>query len=154
MKKSFYRLFSLFSLFLLTLFFSQTQAETLKVGMIHWIAYSPLNVADVQGFWKEQGLDVKVINFGSNQELNNALQNKGIDIALDMIGSWVGISQSGVPLVILGETDWSHGGDKIITKKDVDFSKLKGQNIGVYLNQPSVTYFLNKFLSEKQWVLS
>jgi len=74
--------------------------------MIHWIAYSPLNVALEKGFWKDQGIDVEVINYGSNQELNSALENFYIDIALDMMGSWVGMILDGVDLTLIGETDW------------------------------------------------
>ncbi|WP_374338145.1 ABC transporter substrate-binding protein [Leeia sp.] len=123
-------------------------ARPIRVGMIHWIAFSPLNVAESKGFWKEQGLEVQVTNFPDNQSLNAALQSKKIDIALDMIGSWVGLHQQGVPIVILGETDWSHGGDKIIGRNGVDVKALKGKTIGIYLNQPSVTYFLNQYLKQ------
>jgi NitT/TauT family transport system substrate-binding protein len=133
---------------------SLSMAASYKIGMIHWIAYSPLNVAAEKGFWKELGLDVEVINFGSNQELNAALSSKKIDIALDMMGSWVGMYMDGVPLTIVGETDWSHGGDKIIAKKDADLSKLKGSTVGVYLNKPSVTYFLGKYLEQNKLTLS
>jgi len=130
------------------------QARTYKVGMIHWIAYSPLNVADVKGMWKNLGVDVEVVNFGSNQELNGALENKRIDIALDMLGSWVGMYQDGIPLTIIGETDWSNGGDKIIAKNDVDMSSIKGSTIGVYLDKPSVTYFLSQYLGANSLKLS
>ncbi|WP_027193266.1 ABC transporter substrate-binding protein [Megalodesulfovibrio gigas] len=123
------------------------QARPYKIGMIHWIAYSPLNVADVKGFWKTLGLEVEVVNFGSNQELNGALEHKRIDIACDMMGSWVGMYMAGAPLKIVAETDWSFGGDKIIVKKGVTPEQLKGSTVGIYLNQPSVTYFLNKYLA-------
>lgn len=46
-------------------------ARAYKIGMIHWIAYSPLNVASTQKMWEKNGIDVQVINFGSNQELNS-----------------------------------------------------------------------------------
>lgn len=146
----------LFQAFLLTflMFANAAEARTYRIGMIAWIAYSPLNVAANQQIWKNLGVDVEVINFGSNQELNGALENKRIDIALDMMGSWVGMLQSGVPLTILGETDWSYGGDKIISRKVVDMASLKGQSIGVYLNQPSVTYFLSQYLSQQNLGLS
>lgn len=129
-------------------------AKDYKIGMIHWIAYSPLNVADVKGFWKEQGLNVEVVNFGSNQELNGALEHKKIDIACDMMGSWAGLWMNGVPLKIIGETDWSNGGDKIIVKKGLAPDSLKGQPVGIYLDQPSVTFFLNKYLSAQGLKLS
>lgn len=135
----------IFGLFILT---ANAEARTYKVGMIHWIGYSPLSVADVKGLFKKEGVSVQVINFGSNQELNAALQNKRIDVGIDMMGSWVGMIMNGVPLVLLGETDWSNGGDKIIAKKTVDPTKLKGKPVGVYLNLPSVTFFLNKYLQK------
>ncbi len=53
----------------------------------------------------------------------------------------------GVPLTLVCETDWSHGGDKILIKKDTDLSEIKGKTIGVYLNMPSVTFFLNQYLA-------
>lgn len=133
---------------------AHAEKPTYKIGMIHWIAYSPLNVADARGFFSDEGIEVRVINFGSNQELNSALEHKRIDIALDMIGSWVGMYLDGVPLTIIGETDWSHGGDKIIAKKDVNLSALKGKQVGVYLNKPSVTFFLNHYLSANNMKLS
>ena len=125
-------------------------AKPLKIGTVAWAGFSPLNVAEAKGFWKEQGLEVEVTIFGSNQEVNGALEAGRLDLALDMIGSWVGLYQTGVPLVIVGETDWSNGGDKIIAKKGYDFTKIKGQRVGVYLDQPSVTYFLDRFLKDHQ----
>lgn len=153
MKKSVFKSFAIFAIIFLV-FAGNASARAYKIGMIHWIAYSPLNAASSQEMWKKNGIDVQVINFGSNQELNSALENKRIDIALDMIGSWVGMHQDGVPLTIIGETDWSNGGDKIIAKKDADLKKLKGETIGVYLNKPSVSYFLNSYLAENGVKLS
>jgi NitT/TauT family transport system substrate-binding protein len=120
---------------------------SLKVGMVEWAAYAPLNVADSKHLW--EGIEVSVTVFGSNTELNAALENGRIDIALDMLGSWVGLYQKGTPLVVLGETDWSNGGDKIILAKGAKADDLKGKTIGIYLDQPSVTFFLNEFLSSK-----
>ena len=149
------------SLLILSLVFSScyvkqalAEEDVYKIGMIHWIAYSPLNVADVKGFWKTQGVDVEVINFGNNRELNIALQKKRIHIALDMMGSWVGMYVRGVPLTIIGETDWSHGGDKIIVRKGFDPLSLKRKPVGVYLNKPSVTYFLNQYFRANNLKLS
>lgn len=130
------------------------RARPFKIGMINWIAYSPLNVADVQGFWSDEGIEVEVINFPSNQDLNNALAVGKIDLALDMMGSWVGMYMQGVPLTLVAETDWSYGGDKIIAKKDVDLSQLKGRTIGIYLNQPSTVFFLHRYLSRRHVALS
>lgn len=118
----------------------------LRVGMLHWAGYGAISVADAKGFWKDEGLDVEVVNRVSNQELNADLTNGRVDVALDMMGSWVGIHLTTTKLKIIGETDWSYGGDQIIIKKTLDTSKLKGQQVAVYLNQPSVTFFLGTYL--------
>lgn len=117
--------------------------------MLHWAAYGPINVADKKGLWKAEGVDVEVVNRVSNQELNADLTSGRIDVALDMMGSWVGIHLAGTPLKIIGETDWSYGGDQIIAKKTLDITKLKGQSVAIYLDQPSVTFFLGKYLATK-----
>jgi len=118
------------------------EARSLRVGMVEWVAFSPLNVAKAKDFWP--GLDVTVTVFDANNALNDALKNGQVDIALDMMGSWLGLEQAGVPLVLLGETDWSNGGDKIIVKKGVKPQDL--HVVGVYLAQPSVLFFANEYL--------
>ncbi|MBF0527615.1 MAG: ABC transporter substrate-binding protein [Deltaproteobacteria bacterium] len=123
------------------------QARTYKIGTVHWIAFSPVNVAEVNGFWKNQGIDVQVINFTTDQKFTDAFENKAIDIGIDMIGDWVGMYQTGISVKIICETDWSNGGDKIIAKQNLDLSKMKGITIGVYLDKPAVTFFLNQYLS-------
>lgn len=122
-------------------------ARTYKIGVVPWAGWSPAHVADVKGFWEEQGIDVKVFNFASNMATNTALQNKRIDIGFDMIGTAIGLYLEGLPVVVIAETDWSHGGDKIIVKKDLEVADLKGKPVGVYLNQPSVAYFLNQYFT-------
>jgi len=133
---------------------SMAQARTYKIGVVPWTGWSPVHVAEAKGFWKEQGLDVKVFNFPSNIAADAALKNKRIDIDFEMIGTAVGLYWDGLPIVIIAETDWSHGGDKIIVKQNLQAADLKGKPIGVYLNQPSVTYFLNHYLASVSLKLS
>ena len=132
---------------LILIFTNLAQARTYKIGVVPWTGWSPAHVAAVNGFWQEQGLDVKVFNFPSNMATNTALKDRRIDIGFDMLGTAIGLYFEGVPVVIIAETDWSHGGDKIIVKKDLDVTGLKGKPVGVYLNQPSIAYFLNHYLA-------
>jgi NitT/TauT family transport system substrate-binding protein len=126
---------------------SLTYARTYKIAVVPWVGWSPMHVADAKGFWKEQGIDVKLFNVSSNQAIHTALKKKRIDIGFDMIGTAVGLYLEGLPVTVIAETDWSHGGDKIIAKQGLDAAALKGKSLGVYLNQPSVNYFLNSYLS-------
>jgi len=145
----------IFTAICISLIFSDiAYARTYKIGMTQWAGCSPNNVAEVKGFWKAQGIDVKVITLANNQELYNAFINDRLDIAHEMIGTWVGLYTEGIDLKILSEFDWCHGGDKIIAKKEFDFNNLKGEVIGIYLNKAPVLFFLNKYLESKSIRLS
>jgi NitT/TauT family transport system substrate-binding protein len=133
---------------------TQAQDKTYKIAMAHWIGFSPLNVADVKGFWKEQGINVQVINNADDSNIFKQFENKEIDIGIHMMGSWAAQYMKGTPLTIIAETDWSNGGDKIIAKKDLDIAQLKGKPIGTYNSTPAVTFLINKCLSEKNLKLS
>ncbi|MDM8525834.1 ABC transporter substrate-binding protein [Desulfococcaceae bacterium HSG8] len=126
---------------------SMAHARTYKIAIVPWAGWSPANVAEAKGFWKEEGVDVKVAITPNLQQAITLLKNKVIDIKFNMIGSAVGLYMEGMPLRIIAETNWSHGGDKIIVKKELDTNAFKAKPIGVYLNKPSVTYFLNQYLS-------
>ncbi len=124
------------------------EGRVYKVGTVQWIGWSAAHVAEAKGFFKEAGVDVKVFNFNSNQEVHAAIKGKRIDLGFDMIGTIVGLYMNGEPVKILAETDWSHGGDKIIVKKGVDLGAKKGSAMGVYIQAPSIEYFLNLYLSQ------
>jgi len=119
-----------------------------RFGMVPWIAYSPLHVAAELGFWKKLGVEVTVVSYPTNPSMYRGIAGGDVDLCMDMIGSMVGMYLDGVDVKILGETDWSHGGDKIIVKRDLDVARLKARPIGVYLDKPSVTFFLNRFLQD------
>ncbi len=144
----------LYAVMAAVLFNGMAYARTYKIGMTAWTGCSPNNVAEAKGFWKSRGMDVQVITLASNQELHNAFVNRRIDIGHEMIGTWVGLHNDGIPVTILTEFDWCHGGDKIIAKNGFDAGSLKGQVIGLYWNQAPVLFFLNKYLESKAIRLS
>lgn len=141
--------------------------RTYKIGIVQWAAYTPLPVAEREGLWQRFGLDVKVQPYFDNRVLNDDLNTGKIDLACDMLGSWVDLFLTNTPLTILGETDWSHGGDKIVVRNEnlkmengawvVDPAKLtalRGRNVGLYLKLLSVQYFAGTFLQEHGLKLS
>ncbi|MDM8523339.1 ABC transporter substrate-binding protein [Desulfococcaceae bacterium HSG8] len=138
----------LFAMLIAMIFSSMAYARSYTIGTHHWIGFSPNDVAHVKGFWKAQGLDVELVNFTSERDACNALINKRVDIAYQMMGTWIGFYMEGLPITLIAEVDWSHGGDKVIVKKDSDINKLKGQPFGVYVENPAVLFFLNKYLEK------
>ncbi len=144
-----------FSLFLLLAFSgAPAAAKTYKIGVVPWAGWSGMHVAEVNGFFKAEGVDVKVVTFPSSQSMYNAMKKGVLNIGLDMMGSIVGFYMDGGEFVILAETNWSHGGDKIVAKKGVQLAQMKGKPLGVYFNMPSVTFFLNKYLAAQSLKLS
>lgn len=121
----------------------------LTIGMVHWIAWSPLNVAEAEGMWARRGLAVTVVNFEGDGEAEAALLGGRIDLAMNALGDSAGLARPGVDIAILGDLDWSHGGDKIIARKGLALAGLKGSRIGTYSRQPAASYFLHLFLATR-----
>ncbi|WP_018151416.1 ABC transporter substrate-binding protein [Leeia oryzae] len=125
------------------------EARTLKVGTFPWIGFAPLQVASAKGLWQKAGVDVEVVTFGSDTDALKAFRARKIDIMMSMIGNAFSFRQAGTPLVILAETGWSHGGDKLIARNHLKPAALKGATVGVYLNAAPIGFFLSRYLNEQ-----
>lgn len=123
-----------------------SEQAPLTIGMVHWIAWSPLHVAEAEGLWARRGLQVTVINYEGDGEAEAALLAGRIDLAMNTLGDSAGLARPGVEIAILGDLDWSHGGDKIIARRGLRPAALKGGRIGSYSRQPAAAYFLHLFL--------
>lgn len=121
-------------------------ARIYKIAVGSWAGWSPCHVADAKGFWESEGVDVRVLTTADPLQTLPLFNQKLVDLAFDMLGSVVALRMEGTLVSIVLETDWSHGGDKIIVKKDADASKFKNLPVGVYFNVPSVLYFLGQYL--------
>ncbi len=129
-------------------------AAQYTVATVAWMGWSPLHVADAEGFWNARGLDVRVINYDDPIVILEAIKAGRIDFAMDMIGSLVGVYTDGTPVVALAETDWSHGGDNIIVKQGHRLSQHLGEPLGVFLKLPSCLYFLGQYLEQQGLTLA
>ena len=124
--------------------------RTYRIATVAWMGWSPLHVACENGYWTRQGIKVQVVDYDDPTVILEAMKAGMIDFAMDMVGSLVGLYLKGVPLVVLAETDWSHGGDKIVVRSDTDLHALVGQPVGVFLNLPSSLFFLDQYLKEQK----
>jgi NitT/TauT family transport system substrate-binding protein len=122
---------------------------TLRVGTVEWVGFAPLNVGVATGMFQTNGVAVTVKTFTDNRELNQALKNGEVDVALDMIGSWLDMAQEGVDIAVLGITNWSDGGDKIVVQGAIaNASDFLNTKAGVYLDLLSVQHFLSLYLDD------
>ncbi len=126
----------------------------IRVGYSYWLPNVPLEVASARGWWKERGLDVTLKAYPTTQDELKAFRAGEIDLASEMIGSWIDCANRGDNLVILGETDWSHGGDKIVAKEGVSLAAHRGNVIGVYINNLALQHFLYTYLESTHLTLA
>lgn len=126
----------------------------LRVAYSYWFAASPLHIAETKGFWKKRGLEVEIKTFATGQEVDAAMKNGEIEIGYDMIGTWFDFAQQGQPIVILGETDWSNGGDKLLIRKDHELKDLKGQPLVIYQRSSALMLFLREALRREKFAIS
>ncbi|MDJ0839285.1 MAG: ABC transporter substrate-binding protein [Acidobacteriota bacterium] len=128
-------------------------AETYRIGVVSWVGWSPVHVAAELGFFKDEGLDVDIQWFAGPKEIADAFQNDRVHLRYDFVATVVAEARKGGNLALLAETNWSHGGDKIIVKNGTTFRQGKGTKIGIYRDSPALLYFLNIYLRNQKMSL-
>lgn len=121
-------------------------AERVRLAISPWAGWTPALAGEAHGLWRDLGIDAIVTVMGNDDDVRKALADGRADLTLAMIGNHVGGILAGQDLVIVGETNWSHGGDKVVMRRGVKPADLRGTTIGVYLDLPSVRYFLHRTL--------
>jgi NitT/TauT family transport system substrate-binding protein len=122
-------------------------SRPLRVAYTHWFACVPLGIADDRQYWKDVGLQVELRGYQTSQEVIEALASGEVDIGYDMLATWVDVGLRGTPITIVGETDWSNGGDKLLVRTGVNLAEHKGRPIAVYLRGSALMLFLRESLN-------
>lgn len=129
----------------MTMFFCtafSVERNSYRIGMTEWIPWVTLNVAEKKGFWKENGIDVKVVLYSDYFNVS-ALINDDVDFSIDIIGAWYAQIYTGHDLTILSENDWSNGGDYFVRRPSFDQSD---KTIYSYADKIAGLFFINKVL--------
>jgi len=125
-----------------------------RIATVAWAGWSPLHVAEEQGFWNDLGLRVEVRNYDDPIVILEAVKAGKVDFAMGRVGSLVGVYLTGTPVLALAATNWSHGGDRLIVHRGESIRQCKGKPLGVFLDQPSCLYFLGLALRREGLRLS
>ena len=122
-------------------------ARTYKIAAVSWAGWSPCHVAEAKGFWSEAGVDVSVITVPDPKAAADLFKQRLVHIAFTMIGSAVGLRMDGPAVRIIAETNWSHGGDKLIARPGFDVARIEDRLVGVFSNSPAITFLLHRYLT-------
>lgn len=138
--------------FLFLLFVSSSVSageRTYNIGVASWVGWSFVHVAQQQGFFEEAGVKVDVKWYREPEAIEKAFAKDEIDFRLDFVATVLDEFLNGQGVTLLAETNWSHGGDKVIGKRGVNIANRKGATIGVYRDSPALIYFLSVYLKKQ-----
>lgn len=130
----------LFSLSLLILLaggvFYAWQLETqppVQITMHKWPGYFHAFIAEEKGFFKEEGINVKLQLIEEiDDSLKNFEENDSVDAAFGLQSDAMLLFARGVPLKIVYIVDFSNGGDVVISQPSIESVKdLRGKTISV-----------------------
>jgi NitT/TauT family transport system substrate-binding protein len=109
-----------------------------NLGVVTWIGYGPIYCAAAKGYYKNHGLDVKLINFSDNSVMAGALQSGQIDATTLTYDQVIAANARGWKLKVVMPVDYSVGGDAILASSQIHSIKdLKGRKVAFMPASPS-----------------
>ncbi|MCG5235925.1 ABC transporter substrate-binding protein [Xanthobacter oligotrophicus] len=134
---------------------SAQQAEkpklTLGVGGKPLLYYLPLTIAERKGFFKDEGLDVTINDFGGGAKSLQALIGGSIDVVTGAYEHTIRMQAKGQDIVSVIELG-RFPGIVLVARKDrpiTSVKDLKGAKIGVTAPGSSTNFFVNFLLAKE-----
>jgi NitT/TauT family transport system substrate-binding protein len=121
--------------------------ETISIGVLPDVDSIPLIIADKNGYFKEEGVEVDIQHFKSAPDRDSALQSGNIDGAVSDILAAAFANDGGFKVKI---TSLTNGTYKLLVNKDKgikDIQALKGKSIAISTNT-IIEYATDKMLEE------
>lgn len=116
------------------------EAGKIRLGMTTWVGYGPLFLARDMGFFKEAGVDVDLRIIEEASLYMAAVASGDLDGSASTVDEMMKYRSKDLCFKYVVGLDDSHGGDGVITQKDVDsLADLKGKDVA--LNEGSVSEF-------------
>lgn len=117
--------------------------EPLKIGLNAWPGYEEIWLAEKLGYYKDEKLEVKIIQFESLTEGRRAFEKRQTHILPGTLSDLLPTNAKGLNRGrIIAAVDYSNGGDVILSKWE-SLAKLKGKTIGLEIGS------INLFLLER-----
>ena len=124
---------------------------TLGVGGKPLLYYLPLTIAERKGFFKDEGLDVSINDFGGGAKSLQALIGGSVDVVTGAYEHTIRMQAKGQDIVSVIELG-RFPGIVLVAKKDSNIKSvkdLKGAKIGVTAPGSSTNFFVNFLLAKE-----
>jgi NitT/TauT family transport system substrate-binding protein len=103
---------------------------TINMGIEPWIGYGPWYVAQAQGCFKQQGLNVKIVNFGTDAQREAAFVGGKTDVSNMPTHTALLFEQKGVDAKAILAEDESLTADAVLAKPPItSIKQLKGKKV-------------------------
>lgn len=117
---------------------SAAAQKPVKLGVVTWIGYGPLYIAESLDLWKKYGLKVTLQNFTDPALLPGAIMGGALDGGFITYDQLVGQVANGDTMRAVMPLDFSDGGDAVVATADIKgISALKGQKVAFAPLSPS-----------------
>jgi NitT/TauT family transport system substrate-binding protein len=104
--------------------------ELIIIGVNPWVGFAPWAVTEEKGFFKDEGLNVRVVSISRRYEKYYSFGKGKIHFCAGDLGDFSVLAASGYPITIVLEDTWDLSSDKVIIKsKFKDLSQLRGKKI-------------------------
>lgn len=109
--------------------------QALRVGVNAWPGYEFVYLAQEKGFFREAGVDVRLVEFGSLSDSRRAFETDKLDgFATTIVEVLMARDAAPRDLRIVRVVDFSDGADVVIAGRDVHSVRdLRGKRVGVEL---------------------
>jgi NitT/TauT family transport system substrate-binding protein len=104
--------------------------ETVTIGTLPWIGYGPWYIAQEKGFDEENGVNIELQNFNTDQDLNAAFASRKLDAANVATHTSIKFQDAGLDFRSVLVEDVSTTADAIVAPKSVgSIQELAGKKV-------------------------
>ena len=107
--------------------------EPLRIGLNAWPTFEFLYLAEQLGFYRDEGVKVKVVTFSSLADSQRAFERNQLDLmGSTLVEPLLVRETSAVAPVVIYALDYSNGGDMLLARKDIpDVASLRGKRLAL-----------------------
>lgn len=122
--------------------------QTITIGLGIWAGFGPLYLAQQKGYFKEEGVDVKLISLPESTLRYSGFSTGQIQALAAPVDYFALLTKTGQTPAIVMAIDESYGGDALVVKKGIASVKdLKGKTVAYQAGFPG-EFFLRVILAE------
>ena len=109
---------------------AKAEAGTFRMGIEPWLGYGPWRVAEERGIFEREGVDVKITNFATDDQINAAFAARRLDGTNIATHTALRFAASGLPIKIVLLEDQSTTADAILAGPGIrSVADLRGKKV-------------------------